>query len=318
MRLTLDALETLDAIAEKGSFARAAESLHRVPSAVTYTVNKLESDMGIALFDRSGQRAVLTPAGRELLERGRDLLRQAEALECRMKRAALGWETQLVIAVDEIVPLEHIFPLIQRFDALECGTRLRFTQEIFGGSWDALMDRRADLAIAAPGEPPAGYGLQSREWATAHFLFVCAPQHPLAQLKAPLTGEQIAQHRGIVVSDSSRRLPARTAGVLPGQPVLVVPTLAAKRDAHIAGLGVGFLPVHYAADAVKAGTLVTRQTALPREPTPVRVGWREGDEGEALKWFRDAVLAEPSLQKLFALPETERPPTLRRRPSKKN
>lgn len=314
MRLTLDALETLDAIAEKGSFARAAESLHRVPSAVTYTVNKLESDMGIALFDRSGQRAVLTSAGRELLERGRELLRQAEALECRMKRAAQGWETQLVIAVDEIVPLEHIFPLIQRFDALECGTRLRLTQEIFGGSWDALMDRRADLAIAAPGEPPEGYGLQSREWATAHFIFVCAPQHPLAHITTPLTVAQITPHRGIVVADSSRRLPARSAGVMPGQPVLVVPTLAAKRAAHIAGLGVGFLPCHYAEQAVKEGKLLTRQTAMPREPTPLRVAWREGDEGQALQWFRDAVLAEPSLIQLFAPPQTKKPPAKRRRP----
>ena len=41
MRLTLEALETLDAIDEHGSFARAAEALHRVPSAVTYTVQKL-------------------------------------------------------------------------------------------------------------------------------------------------------------------------------------------------------------------------------------------------------------------------------------
>lgn len=60
MRLSLEALETLDAIAEQGSFARAAESLHRVPSALTYTVKKLESDLGVTLFDRSGQRARLT------------------------------------------------------------------------------------------------------------------------------------------------------------------------------------------------------------------------------------------------------------------
>jgi DNA-binding transcriptional LysR family regulator len=66
VRLTLDALEVLDAIARKGSFAGAAEALHRVPSAITYTAQKLEEDLGVSLFDRSGHRAVLTEAGKEL------------------------------------------------------------------------------------------------------------------------------------------------------------------------------------------------------------------------------------------------------------
>ena len=68
MRLTLDALIVLDAIDRKGSFAAAAEELHRVPSAITYTIQKLEQGLDVVLFDRSGHRAHLTPAGRKLLE----------------------------------------------------------------------------------------------------------------------------------------------------------------------------------------------------------------------------------------------------------
>jgi len=64
MRLTLDALTVLDAIDRKGSFAAAAEELHRVPSAMTYAVQKLEEDLDALLFDRRGHRAQLTEAGR--------------------------------------------------------------------------------------------------------------------------------------------------------------------------------------------------------------------------------------------------------------
>ena len=46
MKLSLDALRTLEAIAEYGSFAGAANALHRVPSALTYTIQKLEADLG--------------------------------------------------------------------------------------------------------------------------------------------------------------------------------------------------------------------------------------------------------------------------------
>ena len=86
IKLSLDSLEVLDAIARKGSFAAAAESLFRVPSAVTYTVRKLEEDLGVSLFNRSGHRAELTEAGTELLREGRHLLVAATELECRVRR----------------------------------------------------------------------------------------------------------------------------------------------------------------------------------------------------------------------------------------
>ena len=70
-KITLEALEILDAIERKGSFAAAAESLFRVPSAITYSIRKLEEDLEVALFNRSGHRATLTEAGQELLQEGR-------------------------------------------------------------------------------------------------------------------------------------------------------------------------------------------------------------------------------------------------------
>ena len=91
MKLTLDALVVLDAIDRRGSFAAAAEELHRVPSAITYSVRQLEAGLGIEVFDRRGHRAVLTPAGRELLSEGRHLLRAAADLECRLRQVAKGW-----------------------------------------------------------------------------------------------------------------------------------------------------------------------------------------------------------------------------------
>lgn len=298
MRLSFDALETLDAIASAGSFARAAERLHRVPSALTYTVNKLESDLGVAIFDRSGKRAELTPAGRELLEQGRDLLRQAETLERRVKRVAQGWETQLTIAADEVLPLERLLALVTEFDALGSGTRVRFTQEIFGGTWDALIDNRADLAVAAPGEPPDDFGLVSVELGHVAFVYAVAPDHPLADADEPLQAATIARHRGIVAADSSRRLPARSLGIQPNQDTLIVPTLAAKIQAQLAGLGGGFLPQHLIGGHIANGRLRVKRVEQERGSAPLRLAWRGGGEGRALVWFRDAIAARG--QALFA------------------
>jgi DNA-binding transcriptional LysR family regulator len=292
MRLTLDALLALDAIATEGSFAKAAEALHKVPSALTYTMQKLESDLDVQLFDRSGKRAVLTPIGRMLLEQGRDLLRQAEGVERRIKRLGEGWEPQLSIAVDNVVPMQWLFPIIREFDALGCSTRLKLTQEILGGGWDALIDRRADLAIGAPGEPPSGFGLLSREWIQiGAFVFVMAADHPLAALPEPLSPRDIARHRAVVVSDSSRRIEARTVNLQPAQETLNVPNLEAKIAALLAGLGVGFVPSHLAAEHLRSGRLVSRRVDDEPAASTLRVAWRAAEDGRALAWFRDRILS---------------------------
>ncbi len=63
LKLSLDALEILDAIDRRGSFSAAGKELHRVPSTISYTVSKLEDDMGVQIFERSGPKIALTLAG---------------------------------------------------------------------------------------------------------------------------------------------------------------------------------------------------------------------------------------------------------------
>src|SRR4051795_9496583 len=103
LRLSLDALLTVDTIARPGSFSSAAKELFRVPSTISYTVAKLEEDLGVQLFERFGPRVVLTPAGEELLKEGRYLLKAAGALESRLLRVASGWEPEFTLAMDSFL-----------------------------------------------------------------------------------------------------------------------------------------------------------------------------------------------------------------------
>ncbi|MGZ8252709.1 MAG: LysR family transcriptional regulator, partial [Methylophilaceae bacterium] len=83
-RISLDALLVLDAIERLGSFAAAGNELFKVPSTISYTVGKLEQDLGVKLFERQGPKVSLTNAGVELLKEGRYLLKAAEDLEHRV------------------------------------------------------------------------------------------------------------------------------------------------------------------------------------------------------------------------------------------
>src|SRR5215467_7510320 len=187
--LTLEALQLVDAIARHGSFARAAKALGRVPSAVTYSVRRLEDDLDILLFDRRGHRAQLTPAGAEMLREGRHLLAAADDLVRRVKRVARGWEQEMRIALDGVIPFERLLPHLTRFCEV-APTQVRITHEVLGGTWDALGAGRADLAIGAsqggPESTHLGVAYRTLEIGRMPFVFVVAPNHPLAALPAPL------------------------------------------------------------------------------------------------------------------------------------
>jgi len=300
MRLTLDALTVLEAIDRKGSFAGAAEELHRVPSAITYAVQKLEEDLGVLLFDRSGHRASLTEAGRELLREGRHLLQAANELESRVKRVATGYEVELRIAVDDILSKERLYPLLQEFYREACGTRLRLLTEVFGGAWDALVTGRADLVLGAPGEGPAGGGYSARPLGMVQWQFMVAPTHPLAQAPEPVPPEAILKYRSIAAADSSRNLPPRTSGLLSGQDVLTVPDMRDKIAFQCAGFGVGYLPVHMTRVEVATGKLVVKRVLEPKPGAQVFIAWRTADNGKALRWFLNRLDDKALLESLLA------------------
>ena len=285
MKLTLDSLQVLDAIDRRGSFAAAAEELHRVPSAITYSVQQLEEALGILLFDRRGHRAKLTDAGRELLGEGRHLLRAAADLECRVRQVAKGWEAELRIAVSTLIGIEKLYGIVAEFYEANTGTRLKFLLEVLGGTWDALASGRADLAIGASGDMPAGGAYTARPLGRFDMLLVAAPFHPLAKAPPPITEAMLLETRAVSIADSSRLLPPRTTGLLSGQDVLTVASLDAKVAAHVAGLGVGWLPRWVAEREAWAGRLVILEPEAPRPPGEMVLAWRPSSAGNAAQWF---------------------------------
>lgn len=284
-RLTLDALLVLDAIDRKGSFAAAAAALYRVPSAVTYAVQKLEQDLGVTLFHREGRRSVLTPAGRVLLEQGRELLEAADRLVETTRQVDSGWESSLNIAVDSILEFEVVYPLMERFYQIKPDIEINLYEEVLAGAWEVVLDDRADLIVGAPEPVPSSPLLTAAAIEPVQWGFVVPAGHPLALLKRPLTETDIEQYRAVVVRDSSREMPSLTRRVLDRQPRLSVPTLQQKIDVQKAGLGVGFLPLQRITAELQRGELVRLSVVDESPESPLYVAWKTSNKGRALQWF---------------------------------
>lgn len=288
----------LDAIATQGGFAAAARALDLVPSALSYRVRQLEETLDVLLFDRRSRNAKLTPAGAELLREGRRMLADVAAIAERVKRVATGWEPVLTIAVDSLISRKVVFELCQAFFELKAPTRLRLRGETLSGTWQALTTGKADIALGGAFETGSIAstqlaGIQVKALGDMPFVFAVAPRHPLAKRPEPLSDEEIAQHRVVAVADSTLRGDGLSVNLLAGQDVFTVPSMQAKLDAHLRGLGCGFLPLHLAQPYVDAGELVAK-TVQQRALRVARTSyaWRSqprGAQGHALTWWLQAL-----------------------------
>jgi len=290
--LTPEALSMMDTIARTGSFAAAAREMGRVPSALTYSVRQLEEALDVLLFDRRSRQAELTAAGQELLLEGRRLLQEMDAVANRVRRIATGWESELTIAVDDAIARRAIFDLMEAFYQLrdEAGqappTRLKLRVEVMVGTWEALMSGQADLAIGTSTQPPSA-GFKCELLGQMEMILCVAPHHDLASATTPLTAAQIAQHRIIAVADTARSLAPRTVGVLPGQEVLTMPSMAAKLEALMRGLGCGSLPTPMVRRHIEAGRLVHKLRDQEPGVVPMHYAWRDNGQppARALAWW---------------------------------
>ena len=289
--LTPEALAMVDTIARTGSFAAAARELGKVPSALTYSVRQLEESLDALLFDRSSRQAQLTDAGRELLNEGRRLLHEMQAVASRVRRVASGWETELAISVEDILSPSTVFELVEAFcqDHGDAGTRLRIRHDVLAGTWEALTTGQVELAIGVSGEHRNPGGIELRELGEMPFIYCVAPHHALAGASAPLDDAELVHHRAVAVADTAQRLAPLTVNLLPGQDVLTVPTMRAKLEALVRGLGCGFLPEPMARPLVEAGRLVQKTTVRANPVARMHYAWRAERSalglGRALQWW---------------------------------
>lgn len=282
--LNLDALKVLDTIDKKGSFAAAAEALYRVPSALTYTVQKLEQDLGSKLFERRGTRSQLTPAGKLVLHEGREILAAAHRLEDAIKQLETGWETSISLALDTVLADAPLFQAVGEFSELGKQVTINVTKEALGGGWDALYSKRADIAIGVSGELPRGQ-YELAKLGEVQFVFAIARHHPLNQHEGVIPMAALQQYPSVVVADSSQALSQRSSGLFASRQVIRVSSMPDKISMQQQGIGIGFLPKHLIQTALQSGDLVMRDVEQPREALPLYMAWRKGEQGKALAWF---------------------------------
>lgn len=288
MLFSLEQLEAFQAAAESGSFSAAARKLGKAQSAVSTAVSNLEIDLGVELFDRSGHKALLTPAGETMLREAWMVLGECERLKERAVAIAGGQEAKLSLAVDDALPIDWFVDVLAAFGERFPLVQLETYYGAMGDVASMVGDGQADLGIVMPvsGTPAAIDAVL-----IGHMAYepIAAAGHPLASLQK-VGRRDLMRYRHIVVASRSGDREPDWAGH--GGPVWLQESTYATLQLVLRRAGWASLPRHLVERHVAEGRLV----ALPLDfhsvkfMAPVFVVRKPGAaQGVAGIWLRKAL-----------------------------
>ena len=248
-RVSLEQWRTLQAVVSLGSYAKAAEQLHRSQSSISYAIRRLEEQLSMKVLSIQGRKAELTDIGKLVLDRARHLIQEAGELEQLARQVQSGWESHLRLVVDAAFPTSVLMQALQQFAPQSKGTHVELTEVILSGADDLLASGQADIVIGHL--PPEGY--LGNEILQIPFIAVAHHAHPLFQSAATLTEHDLRQHRQIVVRDSGQQ--QSNKGWLGSDQRWSVSSLDASAAMVIENMGYAWLPMHKIKSFLQQGIL---------------------------------------------------------------
>jgi LysR family transcriptional regulator, glycine cleavage system transcriptional activator len=235
------------ATAQLGSIARAAESLHLTPSAVSKQIGELERWVSLALFERERKRLLLTEAGQRYLDAVNPILHQLEAATFELMRSSVGGAGVLHLSVLPTLGDSWLMPHLPEFHGQHPGVDLRFSPYLQGeedlteasldcsirygsGSWtdmqcDYLGGR--EIVVIAPPESMRQHPLRSMDDLRHYTLF-----HHIITPQAWAVWMKIHGVEGVNALAGPQRTLASSviSAVSTGQGVAIIPECLVRND----------------------------------------------------------------------------------------
>ncbi|MDQ1091958.1 molybdate transport repressor ModE-like protein [Xanthomonas sacchari] len=179
MHLDFTDLRLFLAVAEAGSITAGAERAALSLAAASARIRALETQLGVALFERGPRGVGLTAAGTALLRHARQLLRQAEAMRSELGDYAGGHPVSVRLLANTAALSEWLPEVLAEFLVAHPRVDLALREQGSVAAAEALREQRADLAVIA--DHADLQGLQAHPFRQDRLVLVAAAAHPLAQ-----------------------------------------------------------------------------------------------------------------------------------------
>lgn len=196
---SLRQLQYAISVAETLSFRRAAERCNVSQPSLSAQLAQMEEALGVRLFERDRRRVLITSAGREVLDRAKEILQQADDLERIAKRSADPFDGRLRIGVIPTVSpylLPRIAPALREAYPL---LTLLWTEEKTAALLDALESGALEAAVIAR-ETDIG-DVEQELIGRDPFVLAIGKRHALAKTSKPVTANDIRDEDVLLLDD---------------------------------------------------------------------------------------------------------------------
>jgi DNA-binding transcriptional LysR family regulator len=242
--VTIHQLLCFDAVVTEGSFQAAADRLHRTQPTVSTSVKNLETQLQLALLDRSAYRVTLTEAGRSFHLRARVLLGELQKLRHHAAQLKMGEESELRVVIGDLCPLPEMLGLLRRFFDGCPSTRLHLHFEAIAGPWQRLFDGEADLILHHVDK--ADTRLEFIDLFKVKLVPVVAPNFLRFPISRSISPDQMRDYVQCVIRDTARdSMPSHTLRdyfLVEGARSWTVSDQLMKKELILQGMGWGHMP----------------------------------------------------------------------------
>ena len=274
--MELHQLRYFVAAAECGNVSRAAERCHVAQPSLSQQLQKLESLLGVKLFDRIGRGIAITDTGRALLPRARQILAQVRDTEANLKREAMGCEGTLIVGAIPTMAPYLLPPALGKLRSIHPNCQISVREALTEQLVEALANNEIDCALVST---PLEDELLEIEVLGNEELLVAVPAHHAAAGKTQLGLTDLRGQPTVSLEDmhclgrqiegfcSARHLSRR----------VVCRTTQMLTILELVGLGVGVSMIPEMAAAADATGRCRYLPLRPGKPTrQIAVAWRQG------------------------------------------
>jgi DNA-binding transcriptional LysR family regulator len=286
-RLDLLTLRVVIAVAESGSISAGSDRLQLAVAAASARISSMEAALGVRIFERSPRGVELTPAGRMLVQRGRELLAGADQLAVDLRDWSLGLAGHVRMLANASALLQVLPRRLEAFmrshPRIHVDVEERMSPEILG----ALLEGRADVGVVDIATPTRG--LVFFPFFSDQLALVIPAGHALAALPEVRLPQLLAENFIVLAGANMVTTRLFNAAAALGEPLKVrmqMRSFDAACRMVAAGLGVAVLP---------AQAVAPQLAHLPLKAVPVAEEWAQRTHHLALRTGEEAPVAARTL-----------------------
>ena len=201
MKIDTLGIQAFMAIADEGSFHKAARALHITQTALTRRLQNLEANLGVKLVERTTRSVALTSIGRDFLPHGHRLLTELQTTLVEIRESGKAQRGNISIACVPTVGVHYLPHIIKEYSARYPNNRIKILDNLSAGVTEAVLRREVEFGIKQGGSHHPE--LTSIPLLQDRYVLICRDDHPLAARKK-LSWKQLESYPLIFPSHVSR------------------------------------------------------------------------------------------------------------------